>query len=177
MNQAPLPDLIQEAQAGDEAAFEELLAPLMEPAYRLACGMLHDPQAAEDAVQEAALSAWRKLSRLRGMDMRPWFLRIVANQCRSVRRGRWWSVLKVAEANHTLPSPEDRVVLRADLLRALRRLSYPQRLVVVLYFFLDLSFEEIAAVSGASAGAVKQRLYRAVRQLKPHIEVPEVHTR
>jgi DNA-directed RNA polymerase specialized sigma24 family protein len=52
-------DLIREAKAGDQAAFEQMLRPVIEPGYRLACGMLHDPQAAEDAVQEASLLAWR----------------------------------------------------------------------------------------------------------------------
>ena len=66
------PDLVTDAKAGDEAAFGQLLAPLIEPAYRFACGMLHDRQAAEDAVQEASLLAWRKLSRLHdGTEMRP----------------------------------------------------------------------------------------------------------
>src|SRR6202165_6205820 len=87
--------LIQAAKHGDEEAFEVLLKPLLEPGYRLAGGMLQDHQAAQDAVQEAAVRAWRKLRQLRdGSDMRPWFLGIVANECRSVRRSRWWSVMK-----------------------------------------------------------------------------------
>jgi DNA-directed RNA polymerase specialized sigma24 family protein len=60
---------------GDTAAFEILLEPLLEPGYRLAGRMLHDHQAAQDAVQEAAVKAWRKLRQLReGSEMRPWFL-------------------------------------------------------------------------------------------------------
>lgn len=85
--------LVQEAKSGDTTAFEILLDPLLESGYRLACGMLHDHYAAEDAVQEAALKAWRKLRQLRdGTEMRPWFLGIVANECRSTRRSRWWSL-------------------------------------------------------------------------------------
>src|SRR6476661_4801726 len=88
--------LLDAAKLGDDTAFEILLRPLLEPGYRLPGGMLQDHQAAEDAVQEAALKAWRKLRQLRdGSDMRPWFLGIVANECRSVRRSRWSSVLKV----------------------------------------------------------------------------------
>jgi len=82
--------LLEAAKDGDDGAFEILLAPLLEPGYRLAGGMLQDHQAAQDAVQEAALKAWRKLRQLReGSEMRPWFLGIVANECRSVRRSRW----------------------------------------------------------------------------------------
>jgi DNA-directed RNA polymerase specialized sigma24 family protein len=57
--------LLQDAKQGGQVAFISLLEPLLEPGYRLACGVLHDHQAAEDAVQEAAFKAWRKLSQLR----------------------------------------------------------------------------------------------------------------
>src|SRR3989442_7847088 len=89
-------DLIDRAKNGDRSAFDQLVGPLIDQAFRLAYGMLHDRQAAEDAVQEAAVRSWRKLNNLRpGTDMRPWFLAIVANQCRTIDRGRWWSVLRV----------------------------------------------------------------------------------
>src|SRR5437763_14938599 len=74
-------------------AFDDLLAPLVGRGYALAVTMLNDPMSAEDAVQEAAIKAWRKLPALRDRSaIEPWFLSIVANQCRSVLRGRWWSV-------------------------------------------------------------------------------------
>lgn len=82
------------SDTGGEAVFTAQLEPLLQPAYRLACAMLHDPQLAEDAVQVAAVKAWRKLHRLRsGSEMRPWFLGIVANECRNTRRSGWWSRL------------------------------------------------------------------------------------
>ena len=57
--------LLNSAHRGSERAFSDLLRPLVELGYRLACGMLHDAQAAEDAVQEASLTAWRKLGESR----------------------------------------------------------------------------------------------------------------
>src|SRR2546426_11492542 len=84
------PDLVRDAKRGDEAAFTTLLRPLLEPAYRLAAGMLQDRPLAEDAVQDAAVKAGRKIKQLReGTEMRPWVLCIVANECRTPRRGRW----------------------------------------------------------------------------------------
>ncbi len=53
-------DLLEAAKAGDDWAFEALLEPLVDSAYRVAWAMLHDRAAAEDAVQEASLLAWRK---------------------------------------------------------------------------------------------------------------------
>jgi len=79
-------------------AFDALIGPLVGRGYALAVTMLNDRSAAEDAVQEAAIKAWRKLPSLRDHSAaEPWFLPIVANQCRSVRRGSWWSVLKFPE--------------------------------------------------------------------------------
>src|SRR5439155_26314366 len=93
--------LVQAAKQGDKVAFMSLLEPSLEPGYRMACGMLHDSQAAEDAVQEAAFKVWRKLGQLReGHELRPWFLGIVANECRTVRRSRWRSVLKWPKSEH-----------------------------------------------------------------------------
>src|SRR5256885_17001002 len=90
--------LLEAAKDGDDGAFEILLAPLLEPGYRLAGGMLQDHQAAQDAVQEAALKAWRKLRQLReGSEMKPWFPGIVANEWRSGRGSRLSSVDKVLQ--------------------------------------------------------------------------------
>src|ERR1700693_978827 len=89
-------ELVSRAKDGDRSAFDQLVGPLVDQGFRLAYGMLHDREAAEDAVQEAAVRAWRKLGNVRpGSEMRPWFLAIVANQCRTTVRGRWWSVLRI----------------------------------------------------------------------------------
>src|SRR5262245_39614147 len=88
--------------AADTGTFEALMEPLLAAGYRLAYAMLQSPAEAEDAIQEAALRAWAARHRLRpGADPRPWFLTIVANQCRQQRRSRWWSVLKGTD----LPEP------------------------------------------------------------------------
>ena len=66
-------------------AFEAELRPLLQEAVRLATGMLLSAVEAEDAVQEACVRAWgRRANRRQGTDLRPWFLGIVANQCREV---------------------------------------------------------------------------------------------
>src|SRR5438128_12683997 len=79
------------AVAGDEAAFESLLRPLVEPALRLALSMLGDRRDAEDATQEALTPPWRNLYHLRpGMPDRPCFFAIVPNQCGNCRRRPWF---------------------------------------------------------------------------------------
>jgi RNA polymerase sigma-70 factor (ECF subfamily) len=170
LRSASLP-LIQAAKQGDDSAFETLLEPLLDQAYRLACAMIHDHQAAEDAVQEAALKAWRKLSQLRdGSDMRPWFLGIVANECRSTNRSRWSSVIRTAIPEATEESAEDAVLAGVELRRALRSMDPAKRLVLVLHWYLDLPLDEIAAITGASLHGAESRLSRATQELKRRME-------
>jgi RNA polymerase sigma-70 factor (ECF subfamily) len=160
-------DLVSRAQAGDEQAFTALLRPLVSSAYRLAGAMLHDPHAAEDVVQEASLKAWRKLYQVRpGAEMKPWFLGIVANECREVRRGRWRSVLKQPEPELPPATTGDSTAAFEDLRRAIRRLKHRRRLLLVLHWYLDLPIAEVATITGSSEDAVKSELSRAVGQLR-----------
>jgi RNA polymerase sigma-70 factor (ECF subfamily) len=158
---------VRRAKEGDEAAFTSLLRPLLEPAYRLAFGMLQDRALAEDAVQEAALKAWRRIHQLReGFEMGPWFNGIVANECRMSRRSRWWSLLNTAAPADSSVASDGSGAERIDLRRALKGLPLQQRLVVVMYFYLDLPLEEIAGITGVTFAAARGRLYRAIEHLR-----------
>jgi RNA polymerase sigma-70 factor (ECF subfamily) len=162
-------DLIGAARAGDGSAFAELIRPHYPAAFRVAYGLLHDVDEAEDAVQEAAFKAWRRLGNLRdGSSLRPWFLAIVANQCRTVSRSRWWSVLRTEPREAEGKSVD--LAAAVDLRRALRRLGHDERLVVVLRYYLDMPFDEIATTLGISTKAARTRVERAVRRLRPFVQ-------
>jgi RNA polymerase sigma-70 factor (ECF subfamily) len=169
--------LLDRARTGDAAAFERLLEPLLESACQLAYSILRDWQEAEDAAQEAALKAWNAVGRLREgtTSLRPWSLTIVANEARSRRRGRWWSVLRLSEppSAASVAGPEEGTALRADLDRAMRRLTETERLILTLHFYLDLPLDEVGKVVGLSEQAVKSRLYRATRSLRPAMRQQE----
>ena len=167
------PQTLARAVAGEADSFSRLIEPLLDPAYRLAAVMLADRGAAEDAVQEASIKAWRKVRQLRGdiTALRPWFLAIVANECRIARRTRWWSVVKLP--NVISPAPEARES-DADLRSALLRLSPDERLALVLHFYLDLPLEELAATLRVSPAAAKSRVYRAARRLRADLTPEEV---
>jgi RNA polymerase sigma factor (sigma-70 family) len=171
-------ELIERSLAGDRSAFEDLVAPLVEPAYRLACGMLLDRDEAEDAVQEATLKAWLKLGSFRtDADPRPWFLTIVANHCRDLRRSRWWSVLRGVDTERSrAEAPPEDLAGGLDLRRALAGLPVPERALLVLHYYLDLPLEEVARVLGVSPAAAKSRLYRVLRRLRGHLEACEAGT-
>jgi RNA polymerase sigma-70 factor (ECF subfamily) len=132
--------------------------------------MLKDRPAAEDAVQEAALKSWRKLDRFRaGADLRPWFLAIVANECRTARRSRWWQVIRLDDTSKLdkATSSEGDWADRMDLDAALDTLPQHQLLALTLYYHLDLPLEEVARVLRCSVGAARQRIHRAVAALRP----------
>jgi RNA polymerase sigma-70 factor, ECF subfamily len=158
--------------------FDALFGPLVEPAYRLAYTMLLDRAAAEDAVQEAAVNAWRHRSRFRGgADPRPWFFAIVANQCRSARRTRWWSVLKGVDIESPMASPIDGVALRLDLRKAVVQLKPQDRALLVLHYHNGLTLEEAATALGLSTGAARSRLHRSLRRLRVELAPAEVGAR
>jgi RNA polymerase sigma-70 factor, ECF subfamily len=167
------PQLMESAAAGDARSFAALLEPLLDPAYRLAAVMLADRALAEDAVQEASIKAWRKLRQLRGelTSLRPWFLSIVANECRMARRQRWWSVLKVADIPPAESTPKGG---GSDLRRALLKLSPEERLPLVLHFYLDLPLDEVARALHVSPSAAKSRIYRAAKRLRSDLTLEEV---
>jgi RNA polymerase sigma-70 factor (ECF subfamily) len=155
--------------AEQAADFDALVGPHLESGYRTALAILRDPDEARDAVQESALNAWRKLRQLHGRDSaRGWFLAIVANHCRSVRRGRWWSVERRPEIDRIEDPKETESV---DIERALARLPEEDRLALFLHFYLDLPLEEVGTVLGLSAAGAKTRVYRAAKKLRPGLEM------
>jgi RNA polymerase sigma-70 factor (ECF subfamily) len=166
-------DLVHRARAGDGGAFAELLRPEYRAAIRLANALLHNLDEAEDAVQEAAIKAWRKLDNLReGAPLRPWFLAIVANECRNVRRTKWWS----GRTNQAVPESETDAIdvgAAVDLRRALVQLNYDQRLLLVLRYYLDMPFDEIALTLAISPKAARSRVERAVNRLRPILRIQE----
>jgi RNA polymerase sigma factor (sigma-70 family) len=164
----PQHSLVRAVRAEDDLAFERLVEPLLHPGYDLACAVLRDRAAAEDAVQEAAVRAWRAFPSLRDESRaRPWFLKIVLNQCRATMRTRWWRSHVLADrVEGEVPAPDAGAELRVDLERALRVLSREQRAVVFLAYQLDLPQDEIARVLDVRVGTVKSRLHRAMARLR-----------
>jgi RNA polymerase sigma-70 factor (ECF subfamily) len=168
--------LVLQAQRGDARAYEELVRPHQEIAFRVAYVITRSAADAEDAAQDALLKAWRALGRFRaGEPMRPWLLRIVANEARNRRRsaGRRerlrLRVAMPASSGEAAPSPEE-VALSANerehLLAALDDLPDQAREVLVYRYLLDLSEDETAAALDVARGTVKSRSARALERLR-----------
>lgn len=160
------------AVTDDTILFRQLVSNELDEAFRVACLILGDRLDAEDAVQDALLSAWAARGSLREPDrFGAWFGRIVVNKCRDRRRSPFWSRrlrVAVAEAPPAIdPVRGDLEIVERDAIRrALSTLDTDHRTVVVLRFFADLSVEEIAARTGARTGTVKSRLHYALASLR-----------
>jgi RNA polymerase sigma factor (sigma-70 family) len=167
--------LVLRARRGDQRAFETLVRPHEETAFRLAYVITGSAAEAEDAAQEALVKAWQALGRFRtSQPLRPWLLRIVANEARNRRRAtsrRFGLVARAGEQSSggAAPSPED-LSAAADesrrLLAALGELPEPARLVLACRYLLELSERETAAALGIRRGTVKSRTARALTELR-----------
>lgn len=172
-------ELVVRAQHGDPRAFEQLVDPYREIAFRVAYLITRNRDDAEDAAQDALVKGWRSLRRFRaGAPLRPWLLRIVANEARNRRRGagrRERLALRVAAASsgEAAPSPEEAAVATAErqrLLETLERLPEASRLVLECRYLLELSEQETAAALGVRKGTVKSRTARALDRLREAYE-------
>lgn len=161
------------ARNGDLNAFNELVVEYQTLVYNLCYRMLGQVQPAEDATQEAFVSAWRNIATFRGETFRPWLLRIAANLCRDElrRRGRRPSTSLDIALEAGMPDPPDEDALpeesvltselRGRLHSALQLLPEDQRTAIILCDIEGLDYSEIADVMKTSLGTVKSRIARA----------------
>jgi len=171
-------ELIRGSKDGNLDSFNRLVESYQRMAYNLALRMLGDSHAAEDATQDAFLSAWRSIGSFRGGNFRAWLLCITANVCRDhlrkLRRHPSTSLESLLLEPEELPSsesPEDYVLRREigeQIQKGLASLPLEQRLTVILSDIQGLSYEEIAQVMGCSLGTVRSRLSRGRAQLRDY---------
>jgi RNA polymerase sigma-70 factor (ECF subfamily) len=169
-------DLVRSAKQGDKDAFTSLVLRYGDRLYSVAYRILRDASRAEDAVQQAFLTAWRELRSLRDDDrLEAWLYRLLVNACFAEIRHtrRWQPGLRVITDPEVGPATEDTqasVALRDELERAFRRLSGEQRAVLAMHHYLGLSGAEIAETLGLSPGTVRSRLHYARQQMRAAIE-------
>lgn len=172
---ADVPDteLISRAARGDAAAFGELVARHQAAVFRLTRTLARDPAAAEDALQEAFLAAWRGAKCFRGESSpRAWLLAIARNAARRGFRRRAGEPLRMesldtlaAAAGWRSDTDPEGVLLRRRrreaLQAALEALHVQDREILIVRELEGLSGEETARVLGIGLAAVKSRLHRA----------------
>lgn len=165
--------LVERSKRGDTAAFEELTVQYSTDLYRLAAAMV-GPDDAADMVQDAFVSAWRELSRLRDSDKwESWLRSILMNRCRNALRTRTRRPHLVvldpegpASAYQPSHEPMRELDSRWAMEDALARLRPEDRAVIVLFYLADMPLPQVASVLGLRLGTVKSRLNAGLQALR-----------
>ena len=167
-------EVVERAQHGDTKAFEALAREVGGRLVAVAFRILRDHPAAEDAVQQTLVTAWRELPGLRDPErFEAWLYRILVRACAA--EARRFGRLRADVRDVSPDSPEDssefrRVADRDELERGFRHLTSDQRAVIVLRYWRDLRQEEIAETLDIPLGTVKSRLHHATAALRAALE-------
>ncbi|MEN8172152.1 MAG: sigma-70 family RNA polymerase sigma factor [Chloroflexota bacterium] len=175
--------LIQSARQGDLTAFNRLVLTYQDMVYNQAYRVIGETDAAEDAAQEAFISAYRKLHTFRGGSFRGWLLRIVTNACYDELRRRKRKPVTALEPQNKDGeeiesarwmvdpnlSPEERVQqveLEQAIQNCLNALPLDFRTVAVLIDVQGMDYAQVAEIVKKPLGTVKSRLARARRRMQ-----------
>jgi RNA polymerase sigma-70 factor (ECF subfamily) len=186
--------IVAELKAGSEDAYAWLIAQYHQPIYSLVYRLLDDPSDAPDTTQEVFLKVFRGMKRFHGeSSLKTWIYRIAVHE--ALNRRRWWFRHKIKELSIEPNSEQDaegggslairdklvdggesplQTVLheevRARVEEELKLLQEPYRTTVILRDIEEMSYEQIAEVTGASLGTVKSRLVRGRDALRKRLE-------
>jgi RNA polymerase sigma-70 factor (ECF subfamily) len=168
---------LKEARQGDRESFGKLIGAYQTPVFNLAYRMLGNADEAEQASQEAFIRAWTRLDRYDpAHKFSTWLLSITSNYCIDQIRKRRALLLSIDEPMPAHPAlmseqetgPEARAAQAEQQIivqNLLETLPVDYRQAVVLRYWYDMSYEEIADVMETTVSAIKSRLFRARRQL------------
>ncbi|MBA7616468.1 ECF RNA polymerase sigma factor SigW [subsurface metagenome] len=177
-------DLVEKWQSGDINAFEALFQQYYELVFKTAYFMVGNKQEAEDVLQEVFIAMWKSrctFDPAKGK-LTTWLHRITINKCISGHRKKQAAFFSLEETRdrgfdllETKSSelPEELLMSKWEyerMMKALGSLEGKHRSTVILRYFNDLSYDEIAQVLGIPLGTVKSRLNQAIRTLRRELE-------
>ena len=170
-------ELVERARAGDREAFSELVRATLDRQYAVAYLILRDGDRAQDAVQEALVSAWRDMRSLRDPDAwDAWLHRLTVRCCyrlASKERRRSLQELNADARRGAGARPMDLVTSLAErdrMERELVELPIDQRAVLVLRFYLDLPVAAVATILDIPIGTAKSRLHCGLQALRSSMD-------
>ncbi len=168
---------LEQARRGDQTAFGKLIEAYQRPVYNLAYRMLNNSGEAEEAAQEAFIRAYTRLHTYNpDHKFSTWMLSITSNYCIDLIRKRRALLLSIDEPLPPHPAlmsdgqkgPEAQMEMseQQDMVQSLlQELPEDYRQTVVLRYWHEMSYEEIAEMMDTTVSAIKSRLFRARRQL------------
>jgi RNA polymerase sigma-70 factor, ECF subfamily len=168
--------LVDRAREGDREAFALIVEASFDRCYEIARRVLGETHLAQDATQQAMLSIWHDLPKLRDSQrFDAWSYRITINACYA----------EAKRARHTIPAIDDSdqhdvmrdeygtVIDRDQLERAFSRQKLEHRAVLVLRYYLDMSVEEVASTLDIPAGTAKSRIHHALSAMRAALDADD----
>ena len=177
----PDEQLVLLAKDGSLDAFNSLVDRYQGAVYTLSYRLLGLRESAEDASQEAFLSAYRALARFEGGTFRSWLLRIAANECKDELRRRnrkdasislddggddGGESIDVADVSPGAELLLERLEMSHQLERLLLDIPFEQRQAIILVDVYDFQYDEVAAMTATSIGTIKSRIHRGRERLR-----------
>lgn len=156
-----------------EHTLNRLISQYHTPLYHMCCVILRDHAAAEDAMQETFLKAYRALEGFRGQaSEKTWLTSIALNVCRDMRKSAWFRHMERRVTPEELPisaPAQDEEALALG--QAIARLPEKYRVCILLYYYQDMTLQECAELLKTTPSNISKRLARAremlLRQLSP----------
>lgn len=160
--------IINSVREGDTDAFGELVRKYEDFVFTLILGLVHSEDTAKDVAQEVFLRAYRGIRRFElKSSFKTWLYRIAHNTAIShLNREKAKTRIDINQATEPVFDTRGRQSLRLTLEKLIRLLKPDHRSVIILHYYDDLKYEEIAEVMDCPIGTVKIRLYRAKHELK-----------
>ena len=174
---------IRRCLRGEKDAFAHLVQRYQAQVLALCLRMTGSREDAADVAQQVFINAFRRLDQFdQNLPFRPWLMRIAANECIAFlrRRGRQppqaggEALEALTDPGQSAPSLVDLAEDREQVRRAVDQLPDQYRTVVLLYYFQELSYTEIARQTGLSVGTVGTHLHRAKQLLRRLLSEKEV---
>jgi RNA polymerase sigma-70 factor (ECF subfamily) len=159
--------LLKLVQAGDREAYGEIVRKYMKSAYYIALAVVHNHQDALDLSQEAFVKTFRNIKKFdTDKAFFPWFYRLMKNLCLDhLKKVRRRVEVPLEESLVSCEDEKNREV-KATLWRGIAALPFEQRELIILRYFQQFSYQEIAKITAKPVGTIMSSLYYAKRKLK-----------
>jgi RNA polymerase sigma-70 factor (ECF subfamily) len=160
-------EILEAVKEGDKDAYGLIVKRYMHSAYYIALGFVHNQQDALDVSQEAFIKAFRKIKMFdTNLPFFPWFYRLMRNLCIDhLKRKRRMSEIPL-EDTQVLDDERDDREMKEALWKGIEELPFDQREIIILRYFRQMSYEEIAELTARPIGTVMSSLHYAKKKLK-----------
>jgi len=163
-------EILELVKKGDREAYQEIVVRYMKRAYYITLGFVRNPDDAMDLSQESFVKAFRKIKSFNAQrPFFPWFYKLMKNLCIDhLKRSSRNKEVPLEEAHVLIEEKEDKE-LKEVLWRGMEKLPFEQKEIIILRYFQQLSYQEIAEMTGKPIGTVMSSLYYAKKRLKETI--------